>query len=91
MVFGTDAGVYPHGDNARQLSRMVEFGMTSLEALQAATLNAADALGQKGVVGVIAPGASADIIAVDGNPLEDISQLENVVFVMKIGKVYKSE
>ena len=91
MVLGTDAGVYPHGDNAKQLSRMVRFGMTSAEALRAATMNAADALGQKGNIGVIAPQASADIIAVDGNPLADISLLENVSFVMKMGEVFKSE
>jgi imidazolonepropionase-like amidohydrolase len=91
MVFGTDAGVYPHGDNAKQLSRMVRFGMTSAQALRAATVNAADALGQRGNVGVIKPGASADIIAVNGNPLADIALLENVTFVMKAGQVYKSE
>ncbi|TRD12781.1 amidohydrolase family protein [Erythrobacter insulae] len=91
MVLGTDAGVYPHGDNARQLSRMVRFGMTSAEALRAATSNAADALGQTGMVGIIAPKASADIIAVNGNPLADISLLENVSFVMKQGAVHKSE
>ena len=89
MVFGTDAGVYPHGDNARQLSRMVTFGMTSAEAIQAATVNAADALGQSGKVGVIAEGAFADIIAVSGNPLADVSLLEDVSFVMKGGEVYK--
>lgn len=91
MVFGTDAGVYPHGDNAKQLSRMVQFGMTSAEALRAATLNSAEAMGRKGEFGVIATGASADIIAVDGNPLADISILENVTFVMKQGEVYRSE
>ncbi|MFL0355658.1 amidohydrolase family protein [Erythrobacter sp. GH1-10] len=91
MVLGTDAGVYPHGDNAKQLSRMVRFGMTEAEALRAATANAADALGQKGKIGVIAPQASADIIAVDGNPLADIALMEDVTFVMKQGEVYKSE
>ena len=91
MVFGTDAGVYPHGDNAKQQSRMVQFGMTSVEALQAATINSAEALGQAGAVGVIAPGASADIIAVAGNPLADVAVLEDVSFVMKAGEVYKSE
>lgn len=91
MSFGTDAGVYPHGDNAKQLSRMVRFGMTSAEALRAATLNSADALGQAGKVGTIAPGAAADIIAVEGNPLADISLLEDVGFVMKAGEVYKSD
>ncbi|MEP5724865.1 MAG: amidohydrolase family protein, partial [Erythrobacter sp.] len=90
-VFGTDAGVYPHGDNAKQLSRMVRFGMTSAEALRAATANSAEALGQKGQFGVIAVGASADIIAVEGNPLDHIALLESVAFVMKQGNVYKSE
>ncbi|QUL37822.1 amidohydrolase family protein [Erythrobacter sp. JK5] len=91
MSFGTDAGVYPHGQNARQLSRMVQFGMTSAEALRAATLNSADALGQKGTLGVIAAGASADIIAVNGNPLADVALLENVQFVMKAGEIFKNE
>jgi len=91
MVFGTDAGVYPHGDNARQLSRMVQFGMTSAEALRAATINAANALGQSGKIGTLKVGASGDIIAVEGNPLADISSLENVSFVMKKGVVYKND
>ncbi len=89
MIFGTDAGVYPHGDNARQLSRMARFGMTPIEALRAATLNSADALGQSGKFGVIKVGAAADIIAVEGNPLNELSLLENVDFVMKDGVVYK--
>jgi len=89
MIFGTDAGVFPHGQNARQLSRMVRFGMTEAEALQATTVNAADALGKSDTIGKIAPGYFADIIAVEGNPLEDISVLEDVGFVMKEGKVYK--
>lgn len=91
MVMGTDAGVYPHGDNAKQLSRMVRFGMTPAQALRAATYNAADALGQKGRFGTIRIGAAADIIAVDGNPLEDVTLLENIPFVMKEGVIYKSE
>lgn len=91
MVFGTDAGVYPHGQNARQLSRMVQFGMSNAEALRTATVNAADALGQAGKVGVLKVGASADIIAVDGNPLADVSLLEDVDFVMKAGVVYKND
>ncbi len=90
MVFGTDAGVYPHGDNARQLSRMVTFGMTPSDALRAATINAAEALGATGQIGVLKAGAAADIIAVTGNPLADISLLENVDFVMKSGTVYMS-
>ena len=91
MVMGTDAGVYPHGDNAKQISRMVRFGMTPAEALRAATYNAADALGQSGKFGALTVGASADIIAVDGSPLDDVTLLENVAFVMKEGVVYKSE
>ncbi|NHK26926.1 amidohydrolase family protein [Parvularcula flava] len=90
MVLGTDAGVYPHGQNARQLSRMTRFGMTSAEALQAATVNAADALGKGDTIGKLAPGYFADIIAVQGNPLDYISILESVDFVMKEGVVYKS-
>ena len=90
MVFGTDAGVYPHGQNARQLSRMVQFGMSPLEALQATTINASTALGKNDTIGSVAPGYFADIIAVKGNPLDDVSILENVDFVMKEGVVYKS-
>jgi imidazolonepropionase-like amidohydrolase len=89
MIYSTDAGVYPHGHNARQLSRMVEFGMTPLQALQAATLNSAEALDRGDSIGVIAPGYLADVIAVQGNPLEDISLLESVHFVMRDGVVYK--
>ncbi|MFZ5609525.1 MAG: amidohydrolase family protein [Pseudomonadota bacterium] len=87
VVMGTDAGVYPHGDNARQLSRMVRFGMTPLQALQAATIVAAQALGQADNVGSLAPGRYADIIAVAGDPLADVAQLERVIFVMKGGTV----
>ncbi len=89
MIYSTDAGVYPHGHNARQLSRMVEFGMTPLQALQAATLNSAEALDRGDSIGVLAPGYLADVIAVQGNPLEDISLLESVHFVMRDGVVYK--
>jgi imidazolonepropionase-like amidohydrolase len=90
MVFGTDAAIYPHGDNAKQLSRMVRYGMTSLQALQAATINSAKLLGREADLGVLKEGYMADIIAVKGNPLEDVSVLENVSFVMKEGKTYKS-
>lgn len=89
MLFGTDAGVFPHGQNARQLSRMVEYGMSPAEALQTATINAAEALGREDAFGAIADGQSADIIAVRGDPLEDISVMENVVFVMKEGVIHK--
>jgi len=89
MIYSTDAGVYPHGHNARQLSRMVEFGMTPLQALQAATLNSAEALDRGDSIGVLAPGYLADVIAVQGKPLEDISLLESAHFVMRDGVVYK--
>ena len=90
MVMGTDAGVYPHGDNLKQLSRMVQFGMTPIQALQAASQNAAVLLGQEANVGALVPGRYADIIAVAGNPVEDVSLLENVAFVMKGGVIVKS-
>lgn len=91
MVMGTDAGVYPHGDNLKQLSRMVEFGMTPMQALQAASINAATLLNKADDVGSLQTGAFADIIAVKGNPLDDISLLENVDFVMKDGHVVKTK
>jgi imidazolonepropionase-like amidohydrolase len=91
MSFGTDAGVCPHGINARQFSFMVKYGMTPLQAIQSATVNAADLLGKSNLLGSIQPGKYADIIAVSGNPLEDIRLLENVKFVMKEGKVYRQE
>ena len=90
MVMGTDAGVYPgFADSPKQLSRMVTFGMTPEQALQAATINAATLLNKQETLGSLAAGKVADIIAVDGNPLEDISLLEDVRFVMKEGTVYK--
>jgi len=89
MVFGSDAAIYPHGDNGKQFSRMVRFGMTPLQAIQAATINSATLLKQEADLGQIKGGYLADIIAVKGNPLENISVLENVQFVMKDGVVYK--
>lgn len=89
MAFGTDAAVYPHGDNAKQFAKMVEWGMPPLDALRAATVNAAELMGWKDQVGDIAPGHYADIIAVAGNPLEDVTTLEHVRFVMKGGAVVK--
>ena len=86
LVMGTDAGVYPHGDNLKQLSRMVQFGMTPTQALQAASINAAQLLKKEADIGSIEEGKYADIIAVKGNPLDDISILENVNFVMKAGQ-----
>ncbi|MBT2134800.1 amidohydrolase family protein [Croceibacterium sp. LX-88] len=87
MLFGTDAGVMPHESAAGQFRIMVDYGMTPLEAIRAATLNAADALGQKGEVGTLAPGAWADLVAVDGDPLADVTVLTNVSAVVKGGKL----
>lgn len=91
IVFGTDAGVFPHGDNAKQFARMVEAGMTPVEAIQAATVNAAELLDWPEEIGRIAPGYHADLIAVDGNPLDDITVLESVDFVMKGGEVVRGQ
>jgi imidazolonepropionase-like amidohydrolase len=88
-AFGTDAGVYPHGQNAKQFAFMVKFGMTPLQAIRAATVEAAELLGWSDRVGAVAAGNYADIIAVAGDPLRDISELERVTFVMKGGVVYK--
>lgn len=88
IAFGTDAAVYPHGDNAKEFGVLVERGMTPIDALRSATVNAADLLGYEDR-GQIAPGFLADIIAVPGNPLEDIRVMEDVRFVMKGGVVYK--
>jgi len=90
MIFGTDAGVYPNGLNARQFVTMVKWGMTPMQAIQAATVNAAEALGRPGDVGAIAVGRYGDLIAVAGDPLRDIAVLQNVAFVMKGGEVFKS-
>jgi imidazolonepropionase-like amidohydrolase len=89
VVFGSDAGVYPHGDNGKQFARMVQFGMTPLQAIQASTIRSAELVKMEKVVGSIEVGKYADLIAVDGNPLENINLLENVSFVMKGGTVYK--
>jgi imidazolonepropionase-like amidohydrolase len=89
LTMGTDAGVYRHGDNPKQLAYMVKYGMTPMQAIQAATEVGADALGLAKTVGQVAPGYSADIIAVPADPLSDISVLEHVAFVMKEGVVYK--
>jgi imidazolonepropionase-like amidohydrolase len=90
MAFGTDAGVYPHGDNAKQFFYMVKYGMTPMQAIQAATVNAADLMGWKEKVGSITPGKFADLIAVDGDPLADVTILTKVKFVMKGGAVVRA-
>lgn len=90
MVMGTDAGIYPHRESPRQLSRMVQFGMTSIQALQSATINAATLLKQQENFGSLRIGKYADIIAVIGDPLADVSLLEDVSFVMKAGTIYKA-
>jgi imidazolonepropionase-like amidohydrolase len=90
MAFGTDAGVYPHGTNARQFKYLLELGLTPLQTIQMATSNAADLLGWSDKVGTLAPGAWADLIAVRGDPLNDVTVLERPAFVMKGGTVYRS-
>jgi imidazolonepropionase-like amidohydrolase len=90
MIFGTDAGVYPNGFNARQFATMVKWGMTPMQAIQAATANAADALGRTADVGAIAVGRYGDLVAVVGDPLADVVRLQSVAFVMKGGEVVKS-
>jgi len=89
MSFGTDAGVCAHGENAKQFAWMVKYGMTPMQAIQSATSAAADLLGRANELGSIHPGKYADVIAVAGDPLRDVSLLEHVRFVMKDGKVYK--
>lgn len=91
VAFGTDAAVYPHGMNAHEFAVMVKLGLTPLQAIQASTINAADLLGWSGKVGTLEPGAWADIVAVDGDPLKDVTTLEHVKFVMKGGGVVRND
>lgn len=90
IAFGTDSGVSPHGDNADEFVFMVETGMPPAEAIRSATVNAAELLGVSDRAGRLAPGHWADVIAVDGNPLADVSTLGEVAFVMKAGQVHKT-
>jgi imidazolonepropionase-like amidohydrolase len=90
VAFGTDTGVSKHGDNAQEFALMVKAGMTPAQAIRAATLNAAEALGRSATIGSIEPGKDADIIAVAGSPLEDVTRLERVDFVMRHGVVHKA-
>ncbi|OLE14555.1 MAG: Xaa-Pro dipeptidase [Acidobacteria bacterium 13_1_20CM_4_56_7] len=91
LAFGTDAGVCAYGTSARQFAFMVRYGMTPMQAIQAATSAAADLIGRSNEFGSIKPGKYADVIAVSGDPLKDVRLLENVQFVMKDGLVYKQE
>ena len=91
IAFGTDAGVFAHGKNAREFEYMVEAGMPAMATIQSATKNAADLLGVQDKLGTIEVGKIADIIAVANDPLEDIRTLQDVIFVMKEGVVYKQE
>ncbi len=91
IAFGTDAGVFPHGENAREFVYLTQAGMPALEALRTATVNAAALLGRGHELGRLAPGYRADVIAVDGDPLADIRRLQRVSFVMKDGTVYRED
>lgn len=91
VAFGTDAAVYPHGGNAKQFFYMVKFGLTPLQAIQSATIRAAELLQWQERTGSLTAGKLADIVAVPGNPLADVRALETVQFVMKDGKVYRNE
>lgn len=91
IAFGTDAGVFNHGENAREFVYMTEAGMPAMEAIQTATITPAKILKLENKIGQIAPGFYADIIAVDEDPTENVATLNNVKFVMKDGKIYKSE
>jgi len=90
IAFGTDAGVFPHGENAKEFGYMVEAGMTPIDAIRAATIHAATLLDQPKRLGLLEPGFAGDIVAVDGDPLRDVKLLEQVKFVMKEGVVYKN-
>jgi imidazolonepropionase-like amidohydrolase len=91
IAFGTDAGPFPHGTPALEFEWMTRYGMSPLDAIHSATINAADLMGWSDQIGAIEPGKFADIIAVDGNPLDDIRQLEHVKFVMKGGQVVRND
>lgn len=91
IAFGTDAAVYPHGGNAREFAYMVEAGIPAAYALQAATRNAAELLGKADVLGALEAGKVADVVAVQGDPLQDITTMQRVLFVMKAGTVYRRD
>ena len=91
IAFGSSAGIIPHGKNALEFKLMVDHGMSELEAIRSATLNCAKLLGKEGEVGVIQYGAYADLVAVEGNPLENIELLQDIRFVMKGGVIYRDK
>jgi len=91
IAFGTDQSLVPHGQNAREFALMVKAGMTPMDAIVAATGSAADLIGDTNDIGSVRPGRYADIVAVDGDPLKDVTVLEHVAFVMKGGTVYKED
>ena len=89
LAYGTDSGVYPHGGNAKQFAYMVRYGMTPMQAIQSATIRAAELLGKENELGSIAPGRFADLVAVKGDPVADVRILENVAHVVKTGALVK--
>lgn len=91
IAFGTDTGVSKHGDNAREFALLVQAGLTPMEAIRAATVSGADNLGKSDMLGSIAPGKYGDLVAVEGDPLTDITELEDIDFVMKEGVAYKGK
>jgi imidazolonepropionase-like amidohydrolase len=88
---GSDSSVLPHGENAKEITTLAANGMTPLQAIRAATVSNAELLGWQDRIGTIAPGKLADLVAVRGNPLADVTELERVAFVMKDGVVYKDD
>ena len=90
IAFGTDVGAYEHGTSAREFVRMVDYGMKPIDAIRSATVRGSELLRMESQIGTIEPGKFADVIAVEGNPLQDIAALTQVAFVMKAGQVYKS-
>ena len=89
VAFGTDAGVIPHGENAREFEQLAAIGLDSVAALRSATVSAARAVGLAGDIGLLSPGRFADVIGVEGDPLKDLRTLQRVTFVMKQGVVFK--
>jgi imidazolonepropionase-like amidohydrolase len=90
IAFGTDTAVSPHGENAREFALMVKAGMTPMQAIAAATVTAAEHIGQSQNIGTVEAGKAADIVATKRSPLSDIRELERVVFVMRDGKVFRN-